>query len=148
MRFTGGLGSRLAIPTLLSVVAASCGGGGGTGQERLGTTQQPLLGDSLPGISAAEFQAAQAAFSTVEGIADGLGPIFNADGCAVCHNNGATGGAGQQIERRFGKFVGGAFDPMANEGGSLRQLFSLGTFTSGSTVCTVPVEVEPADTTV
>jgi len=147
MHLKSTLWSRGAIPILLGAAALSCGGGGGTGQGELGTAQQALLGDSLAGISAADFQAAEAAFSTVEGITDGLGPIFNAEGCAVCHSNGAVGGAGQQIERRFGKFVNGIFDPLANEGGSLRQLFSLGTFNNGSTVCTVPVEVEPADAT-
>jgi len=54
-----------------------------------------------------------------------------------------------QIERRFGKFVNGTFNSLASEGGSLRQLMTLGTFTgkSGQT-CTVPLEHEPSDATV
>src|SRR5262245_15613949 len=59
-------------------------------------------GDPLPGISAADFAEAKAAFSTVEELDDGLGPIFNEKACGNCHTQGAVGGAGVQIERRFG----------------------------------------------
>ena len=77
--------------------------------------------------------------------------------CGACHTVGSIGGAGVQIERRYGRFVNGAFDPLAGNGGSLRQLFSLGNFNnpafhggpSGNpTLCQVPVEVEPATATV
>jgi CxxC motif-containing protein (DUF1111 family) len=113
------------------------------------TTEQSVIGDSLGGIAAADFAAAKAAFNTVEGIDDGLGPIFNEKACGNCHTQGAAGGAGVQIERRFGKFVNGVFSNLTNEGGSLRQLFSIGTFTGASgQTCTVPVEHEPADATV
>ncbi|HEY0477308.1 MAG TPA: di-heme oxidoredictase family protein, partial [Kofleriaceae bacterium] len=112
-------------------------------------TQQGLVGDQLGGISAADFAAAKAAFVTVEGLDDGLGPIFNEKACGNCHTQGAVGGAGVQIERRFGKFVNGVFSGTPNEGGSLRQLFTVGTFTgSGGQSCTVPLEHEPSDATV
>jgi CxxC motif-containing protein (DUF1111 family) len=115
--------------------------------EDIGQTTQALNpGDSLPGISAADFALVRDNFAAQEGPADGLGPIINANACGTCHNlGGAIGGAGQQVERRFGRFANGVFNPLANEGGSLRQLFSLGTWKSG---CNVPVEVEPADATV
>ena len=113
------------------------------------TTEQAVVGDALAGITAADFAAAKAAFNTVEGIDDGLGPIFNEKACGNCHTQGAAGGAGVQIERRFGTFVNGIFNSLANEGGSLRQLFTLGTFTGASgQTCTVPLEHEPADATV
>ena len=113
------------------------------------TTEQAVIGDALAGITAADFAAAKAAFNTVEGIDDGLGPIFNEKACGNCHTQGAAGGAGVQIERRFGRFDNGIFNSLSNEGGSLRQLFSLGTFTGASgQTCTVPVEQEPADATV
>lgn len=113
------------------------------------TTAQSLIGDSLAGITAADFATAKAAFQTVEGLDDGLGPIFNEKACGNCHTQGASGGAGVQIERRFGRFDSGLFNSLSNEGGSLRQLFTVGTFTgtSGQT-CTVPLEHEPADATV
>src|SRR5882672_7424639 len=89
-------------------------------------TATAVAGDPLPGISATDFAAAKTAFQTVEGLDDGLGPVFNEKACGNCHTQGATGGAGLQIERRFGRFDNGIFNSLANEGGSLRQLFSVG----------------------
>jgi CxxC motif-containing protein (DUF1111 family) len=107
-------------------------------------------GDPLAGITAADYATAKAAFVNVETVDDGLGPIFNERACGNCHTQGAPGGAGTQIERRFGKTnADGTFNSLANEGGSLRQLMTLGTFTgvNGQT-CTVPLEHEPADATI
>ncbi len=107
------------------------------------------VGGHLAGISDADFSAAQANFNQVETIDDGVGPIFNDVACGRCHSLGAIGGAGEQIERRFGKFVSGVFNSLSSEGGSLRQLQSVGSFTGASgQACNVPVEHEPADATV
>jgi CxxC motif-containing protein (DUF1111 family) len=115
-------------------------------------TEQGLtaVGDALPGVSAADFAAAKAAFVTVEELTDGLGPIFNGAGCGVCHTQGAIGGAGVQIERRFGRFDStGHFNGLANRGGSLRQLFTVGSFTGlNGRACNVPLEVEPPEANV
>ncbi|HEU4727819.1 MAG TPA: di-heme oxidoredictase family protein, partial [Kofleriaceae bacterium] len=74
---------------------------------------------------------------------------WNGNACGQCHTQGAAGGAGVQIERRFGQVVNGIFYDLANEGGSLRQLFTLGTFTGANgQTCNVPLEQEPADATV
>jgi len=127
--------------------------------------QGAALGDRLPGLVAgADLLAeAEAAFATVEQITDGVGPIFNERACGNCHSEGARGGAGVNIERRFGRFSpAGFFDPLAARGGTLRQLFSVGNFNNpalpaGSrgrcqagnpTLCCVPVEVEPPEATV
>src|SRR6478735_2659463 len=110
-----------------------------------------VLGDRLPGIQATAglLDEAADAFNTFESADDGLGPIFNAQACGQCHTNGAIGGAGEQIERRFGRFDNGVFNPLANEGGSLRQLFTLGSFTGlDNQACNVPLEREPAEATV
>ena len=126
------------------------------------TADSPLLGDRLPGIDNGLFTDAKAAFLTSEGQTDGLGPIFNDRACGACHSNGTTGGAGEQIERRFGRFDNGVFNPLANEGGSLRQLFTVANFNNPNlpaasrgkcdpgnpTLCCVPLEHEPADATV
>src|SRR5215470_3688625 len=113
------------------------------------STQQEVVGDALAGITATDFAAAKTAFNTVEAIEDGLGPIMNERACGNCHNQGASGGAGVQIERRYGKFVNGIFSGLGNEGGSLRQLMTIGTFTGANgQTCTVPLEHEPADATV
>src|SRR5690606_33114225 len=97
-----------------------------------------------------------------EDIEDGVGPIFNERSCGGCHLEGAVGGSGPNTERRFGRFAGGYFDPLAEQGGTLRQLFSVGTFNNPNlpeasrgqcqpgnpTLCCVPVEQEPPEATV
>jgi len=108
-----------------------------------------VAGDPLPGITAGDFATAKTAFKTVEELDDGLGPVFNEKACGNCHTQGGTGGAGVQIERRFGRFDNGKFNSLANKGGSLRQLATVGSFTGlGNQSCTVPLEVEPAEATV
>jgi CxxC motif-containing protein (DUF1111 family) len=113
-------------------------------------TAAAATGDALAGISSTDFATARTFFNTVEGVNDGLGPIFNEKACGNCHTQGAAGGAGVQIERRFGKTnADGTFNSLANEGGSLRQLMTLGTFTNkAGKSCTVPLEHEPSDATI
>jgi CxxC motif-containing protein (DUF1111 family) len=123
--------------------------GSGVGADGVDTTQDLLIGDHLKGIADTDFADSKAAFATVETINDGLGPIFNDAGCGNCHSQGAVGGAGTAIERRFGKLAEGVFNPLASEGGSLRQLKTLGAFTNkAGKSCNVPLEKEPADATV
>jgi CxxC motif-containing protein (DUF1111 family) len=140
---------------LLALAGVACGGG--AGNEAVGSGEQAALGDRLSGISAADFTEARDNFAAIEGPADGLGPVFNERACGSCHTDGAIGGAGVQIERRYGRFVNGAFDPLAGNGGSLRQLFTLANFNNPNfhggpannpTLCQVPVEVEPATATI
>jgi hypothetical protein len=121
--------------------------------EALAAIATAAVGDPLPGFDPVEVAAAKEAFNAVEEITDGVGPIFNERGCGICHNIPATGGSGAQIERRFGRLQSDgtffAYDGSPNnQGGTLRQLFSNGTFTNGSTTCTIPVEREPSDATI
>src|SRR6185436_4083165 len=58
------------------------------------------------------------------------------------------GGAGEQIERRYGQVSNGIFHELPNRGGTLRQLKTLGTFSNGTQTCTVPLEVEPPEANV
>ena len=136
-------------------IVAGCAGDPAEADEEIAfaSTDQAIeavTGGPLPGITAADFAEAKAAFEVVDEIDEGLGPIFNERGCAICHSLGATGGAGVQIERRFGTFNSdGTFNALANRGGSLRQLFTVGTFTAANgRSCTVPLEVEPREATV
>jgi CxxC motif-containing protein (DUF1111 family) len=46
--------------------------------------------------------ADQEAFEEAEGVDEGIGPIFNARGCAECHQNPVTGGGSQVTELRVG----------------------------------------------
>lgn len=132
---------------VLTVVAAGCSAAEDPDSES--AVAQSLIGDHLPGIADTDFADAKTAFSAIETVDDGVGPIFNEKSCGTCHSQGAVGGAGTQIERRFGRFDNGIFNPLTNEGGSLRQLFTLGNWTnSAGQACSVPLEVEPADATV
>jgi CxxC motif-containing protein (DUF1111 family) len=47
-------------------------------------------------------QADQAKFDQVEGVADGLGPLYNAQSCRECHQNPTSGGGSQITELRVG----------------------------------------------
>jgi CxxC motif-containing protein (DUF1111 family) len=47
-------------------------------------------------------QADQVTFDGVEGVADGLGPLYNAQSCRECHQNPTSGGASQITELRVG----------------------------------------------
>jgi CxxC motif-containing protein (DUF1111 family) len=52
----------------------------------------------------------------------GLGPLFNAEGCAVCHGAPAVGGVGPQIERHATEFTGTAcIDHEEINGGAVVQ---------------------------
>ena len=66
-----------------------------------------------------ERDAAIEEFTGPEGVADGLGPIFNAAGCGECHMVPILGGSSQITERRAGRTVNGVFTD--HPGGSLLQ---------------------------
>jgi CxxC motif-containing protein (DUF1111 family) len=104
------------------------------------------LGAALPGTNASQFAAAQANFGATETQADGLGPIFNERSCGSCHSVGALGGAGQNVEARYGTLnSNGTFNGLAATGGSLRQLFGIGTFTpSPGLNCQSGTDANPA----
>lgn len=53
-------------------------------------------------VDDATHQADQAKFEEVEEIADGLGPLFNANSCLACHQNPVSGGDSQVLELRVG----------------------------------------------
>lgn len=81
-------------------------------------------GDALPGLTPAQraqFDAGREEFEATETIEGGLGPIFNGTGCSACHTAGATGGASAVTVTRFGRDVGGVFDPLERLGGPLLQ---------------------------
>jgi CxxC motif-containing protein (DUF1111 family) len=112
--------------------------------EDVTTEEGAALGDALPGTNAANFAAARTNFNAAEGNPDGLGPIYNEHACGACHQNGASGGAGQQIERRYGTLTNGVFNGLANTGGSLRQLFGIGGFNVGGLNCQSGIDSNPA----
>jgi CxxC motif-containing protein (DUF1111 family) len=144
--------SSLALTAIAGCVAAEA-----TDEVEPATTASTaqavtVLGDALPGTDPVAFAAARDNFAAVEEIEDGVGPVFNERACGNCHTTPVIGGSGAQIERRFGEFVNGVFygydQAQDNQGGTLRQLFSNGTYQSGNVSCTIPVEKEPRSATV
>jgi CxxC motif-containing protein (DUF1111 family) len=79
----------------------------------------------LPGLSAeeiAEYNEGFAAFRAHLFSHQGLGPTFNGGTrCYHCHRGPALGGQSKRTVTRFGRIVGGTFDPLAALGGSLLQ---------------------------
>ena len=53
-------------------------------------------------LSQAEFNDVRAVFEERDDIAKGLGPVYNAQSCAECHQNPVTGAASQVAELRAG----------------------------------------------
>ncbi|MBI4469811.1 MAG: hypothetical protein HY650_10885 [Acidobacteria bacterium] len=90
------------------------------------------------------FKTGRLIFSSKRSIEDGLGPIFNDFGCGQCHDLPAIGGAGAITETNFGRMVNGAFDPMVEFGGPVRQ-------TTGITIqgsCRIGGEAVPPEATI
>jgi CxxC motif-containing protein (DUF1111 family) len=147
---------RYLIPVATSSLALAFAGCATSdeGDVEVAQAQQGVtsIGDALPGTDPVAFAAAKENFAAVEEIEDGLGPVFNEKGCANCHTTPVVGGSGVQIERRFGEVNNGIFygydQAQDNQGGTLRQLFSVGTYKNGATSCTIPVEKEPASANV
>ena len=91
-------------------------------------TEAPASFDNLTNgfTTQAQFDADRAAFEEREEIADGLGPIFNAQACVECHQNRVTGGVSQIMEVRAGHSgPNGSF--VAAPGGSLINSRSINT---------------------
>ena len=142
------LGGSIGVAGMVASCTDPSTGQAGADQATATAAATIAPGGHLAGITDADFQAALDNFNQVETIDDGVGPVFNELACGRCHTLGAIGGSGEQIERRFGRVTGGVFHDLTNEGGSLRQLMTLGTFTNGALGCSVPLEREPADATV
>src|SRR5690242_8231791 len=68
-------------------------------------------------VDQATFDADREKFEERDDIAKGLGPVYNAQSCAECHQNPVTGAASQITEFRAGHFNGTSF--VDHPGGSL-----------------------------
>lgn len=84
-----------------------------------GATEAPAGFDNLTNglVPQATFDTDKGTFAEQEFIADGLGPVYNAQSCGECHQNPVTGGPSQITELRAGRFDGVNFTESA--GGSL-----------------------------
>jgi CxxC motif-containing protein (DUF1111 family) len=84
-----------------------------------GFTEAPAAFDNLTNgfVDQATFDSGKATFVEQESIAEGLGPVYNAQSCGECHQNPVSGATSQVAEHRMGKVNLGVFtDP---PGGSL-----------------------------
>lgn len=92
------------------------------------SAQSPVgAGDPLPGMTPREFQEFRLGlddFIEIEEASEGLGPMFNGTGCAVCHNVPVIGGSSPMTELRAGvRDPDGTFRIVGNT--TLFQMFSL-----------------------
>ncbi|RMD95790.1 MAG: hypothetical protein D6814_12685 [Calditrichaeota bacterium] len=82
-------------------------------------------GDPLPGLSESEmqqFENGRKVFERVFVPADGLGPLFNGEGCASCHAQPVPGGSSAIIEVHASRFIApDNCDPLFQEGGPVIQ---------------------------
>ena len=89
------------------------------------TPNQPALGEPLAGLTPdqrAQFLAGKSAFQKVFEPKDGLGPLFNANSCAECHENPVLGGVGDEVEVHATRFIPpSSCDPLFQEGGPVIQ---------------------------
>src|SRR5260370_42456848 len=80
------------------------------------THQEPALGEPLAGLTPdqlAQFEAGKKVFQRVFTPEDGLGPLFNANSCAQCHETPVVGGVGDEIEVHATRFSGtNSCDPL------------------------------------
>jgi CxxC motif-containing protein (DUF1111 family) len=84
-----------------------------------------VLGGPVSGLTRSQralFARGREVFTRVFTPETGLGPLFNAEGCAVCHGAPAVGGVGPQIERHASEFTGTAcIDHEEINGGAVVQ---------------------------
>ncbi|HZF08132.1 MAG TPA: di-heme oxidoredictase family protein [Thermoanaerobaculia bacterium] len=88
----------------------------------LAATEAPAGFDNLTNTfeSQGQMDLDRANFDTVEQIADGLGPVYNAQACRECHQNPVSGATSQITELRLGRTdANGNF--VERPGGSLNQ---------------------------
>ncbi|MGH7519721.1 MAG: di-heme oxidoredictase family protein [Gemmatimonadales bacterium] len=85
-------------------------------------------GDPLRGLSAAErarFDSGRVVFDSTFTPEVGLGPLFNASGCAECHEDPVSGANGDEVERHAAVFhperTGFTCDVLAGQGGPVFQ---------------------------
>lgn len=86
---------------------------------------QPAAGEPLLGLTEEQlqrFERGKQVFERVFAPEDGLGPLFNAEGCVSCHSMPVSGGSSVVSEVHASKFIPpGGCDPLFQEGGPVIQ---------------------------
>jgi CxxC motif-containing protein (DUF1111 family) len=84
----------------------------------------PKPGDSLEDLTPEQrdqFERGRTEFQRVFTPDTGLGPLFNADSCAECHESPVAGGPGDEVEVHAAAFLEGFCDPLVEKGGLVIQ---------------------------
>lgn len=92
----------------------------------LACAKAPEPGDPLKGLTREQreqFERGRAEFERVFVPETGLGPLFNADACAECHEDPVAGGPGDEVEIHVAAFLadGPVCDPLVEKGGPIIQ---------------------------
>src|SRR3989440_11310903 len=119
--------SLLLVATPLACLAA-CDAQPSTGPAPRGSatlsSSAPEPGAPLPGLTLAQramFERGRGVFQTEFTPETGLGPLFNNNACSQCHEDPATGGIGEEVERHATAFRAPACDDLAPHGGPVIQ---------------------------
>src|SRR5262245_22935152 len=111
-RFTRFTPFRFLIVPLVAIAAAACEDEPTTPADNEAVADVLFGNDNVGGplgfITREDrraFERGRAVFSRVFTPEDGLGPLFNSRGCAVCHSSPVVGGVGTQIETHATAFV-------------------------------------------
>ena len=89
-----------------------------------GCARAPDPGDPIAGLSKSErdrFERGRIEFEKVFTAESGLGPLFNAESCAECHESPVVGGPGDEVEIHVGALAADFCDPLVHEGGPVVQ---------------------------
>src|SRR5438067_9841071 len=85
----------------------------------------PKIGEPLADLTPkqlAQFMEGKKVFERVFEPKDGLGPLFNGNSCAECHEDPVVGGVGDEVEVHATRFSGpNSCDPLFQEGGPVIQ---------------------------
>jgi CxxC motif-containing protein (DUF1111 family) len=92
----------------------------------VGCARAPRLGDPINGLTRMEreqFDRGRTEFQRVFTPETGLGPVFNAEACAECHESPVPGGLGDEIETHISAFLADKSfcDPLVQKGGPVIQ---------------------------
>jgi len=124
-------------------------------QRRTYSQSEENLTNPLPGLTAEQlqdFKDGLEEFEQVEGIEEGLGPVFNGKSCAECHAVPSTGGSQSNLgvgrETRISRMFNGFFDPLdgsvsIDRGGQLLQQRAI-----NLQGCTLEGEIVPPEATI
>ena len=138
-----GNGAAMRAVAGLIVLVASLQALGASG----GCSKEPQLGDPLPDLNddqRARFVAGRVVFEQAFAPEQGLGPLFNADACAECHEDPVVGGGGDELETHIAVPVaGGACDMLLARGGPVFQSHATPALTAATGDTSDPLPKEP-----